>query len=220
MKKRITAFLSNDSAFGQLMAKIWIIIGSNLMFMIFSLPVITIGPGLVALYHVHLKSMRGHPDLNPVTEFWHGFRNNFRQAIIVWIVFLLVLLVALADIRFLTGQEGIMEYMRYMVYIISGLVLVIVGMLLPVMAAFADDLRGLCRNAFYFAAKNPARAILIAALYVFPLFLSYMDVQRLPLYGFLWVVCGFSLIVRIISFLLLKDFSRFLPPVDEDISEY
>ena len=132
MKKRITAFLSNDSAFGQLMAKIWIIIGSNLMFMIFSLPVITIGPGLVALYHVHLKSMRGHPDLNPVTEFWHGFRNNFRQAIIVWIVFLLVLLVALADIRFLTGQEGIMEYMRYMVYFISGLVLVIVGMLLCV----------------------------------------------------------------------------------------
>ena len=124
MKKRITAFLSNDSAFGQLMAKIWIVIGSNLMFMIFSLPVITVGPGLVALYHVHLKSMRGHSDLNPITEFWRGFRNNFRQAIIVWIVFLLVLLVALADIRFLTGQRGIMEYMRYMVYFISGLVLV------------------------------------------------------------------------------------------------
>ena len=106
MKTRITAFLSNDSAFGQLMAKIWIVIGSNLMFMIFSLPVITIGPGLVALYHVHLKSMRGHPDLNPVTEFWHGSRNNFRQAIIVWILFLLVLLVALADIRFLRRLPG------------------------------------------------------------------------------------------------------------------
>ena len=220
MKKRITAFLDNDSGFGQLMAKLWIIIGSNLMFMVFSLPVVTIGPALVALYHVHLKSMRGYPDLNPVTEFWNGFRNNFRQAAVVWIISLLALAVALADIRFLAGQKGIMELMRYMVYFITGALLVIVSILLPVMAAFADNLRGLCRNAVYFAARNPARAILIAALNVIPLILSYMDVQRLPLYGFIWVVCGFSLIARFISFLLLKDFSRFLPPVDEDLTEY
>ena len=102
MKKRIYAFLDNDSAFGRIMQKCWLIIGSNLMFMIFSLPVITIGPAFAALYHVHLKSMRGHDDLNPVTEFWTGFRNNFRQAVICWIIFLIIAFIALADIRFLT----------------------------------------------------------------------------------------------------------------------
>ena len=221
MKKRITAFLDNDSGFGQLMTKLWIIIGSNLLFMVFSLPVVTIGPALVALYHVHLKSMRGYPDQNPVTEFWYGFRNNFKQAAAVWIIFLLTAAIALADIRFLAGQNGLlMELMRYMVCFISGALFVTGCILLPVMAAFADNLRGLCRNAIYFAARNPARAILIAALNAVPLFLSYMDVQRLPLYGFIWVACGFSLTARIISSLLLKDFSRFLPPPDEDLTEY
>lgn len=215
MKKRISAFLDNDSAFGRLMSCLWIVIGSNLMFMIFSLPVITVGPALAALYHVQLKSMRGHADLNPITEFWKGFRSNFKQAMIFWIVFLLAAVVALLDIRFLAGVGDSVRYLRYAVCFVAGCAFAICCLILPVMAAFADSLSGLCRSAFYFAAKNPARTILIAAMNTIPLLISYLDVQRLPLYGFLWVTCGFGAIVRFESWLLLKDFNRFLPPVDE-----
>ena len=223
MKKRIYAFLDNDSAFGRIMQKCWLIIGSNLMFMIFSLPVITIGPAFAALYHVHLKSMRGHDDLNPVTEFWKGFRNNFRQAVICWIIFLIIAFIALADIRFLTGMGGqneMMVYFRYVVFFIVGVILAVGCMVFPVMAAFSDTLRGLMRSAFYFAAKNPARAVFIVVLNIVPYALSYIDVQRMPLYGFLWVICGFSVIARCISALLIRDFNRFLPPVDTGIEEY
>ena len=216
MKKRVYAFLDNDSAFGRLMQKCWILIGSNLMFMLFSLPVITIGPSLAALYHVQLKSMRGYEDLNPIREFWTGFRNNFKQAILFWIFFLLAAFIAVTDIRFLIGQNGVMEYLRYMVYFITAAVLAVSCIMFPVMAAFADTFGGLIRNAVYFAGKNPARAILIAALNVVPLALTYMDAQRMPLYGFLWVVFGFAAVSRIVSVLLIGDFNKFLPPIETE----
>lgn len=217
MRNRVSAFLDNDSAFGQLMTKFWVIIGSNLMFMIFSLPVITAGPAFAGLYHVQLKSMRGYPDLNPIREFWRGFVGSFKQAMIFWLVFLAAAFIALTDIRFLAGQNGGMEYLRYMIYFIVGIMLAVGCILIPVTAAFEDTSRGLLRNAFYFAARNPLRALFIVALNIVPLALSYIDVQRMPLYGFLWVVCGFAVIARIVSRLLIRDFNRFLPPVDEDL---
>ena len=43
MRELMSSFLSNDSAFGRLMTRCGVVIGANLMFVLFSLPVITIG---------------------------------------------------------------------------------------------------------------------------------------------------------------------------------
>ena len=87
--------------------------------------------------------------------------------------------------------------------------------LYPVMAAFADTIPHLLRNCLYFASKNPIRALGIAALNVGPLILTYADLSRMPLYAFLWAVCGFGAIAMIVSKLLIKDFNKFLPELDE-----
>jgi hypothetical protein len=83
------------------------------------------------------------------------------------------------------------------------------------MAAFDDSLRGLVRNAFYFIGKNPVRALLIALINAVPIVWTYMDLQRLPLYSFIWVTLGFSACAMAVSSLLIGDFNRFLPTLDE-----
>ena len=219
MREKIAAFLDNDSPFGRAMGKSGLIIGANLMFLIFSFPLITAGPALIALFTVTLKMNRGQNDQNPVKEFWRAFKENFMQGMIVWIIFLLILFIAVSDIRFLVDSEGIMRYFKYMVYFVSGAFLVLFVHLVPVIAAFRDTLPHLVRNALYFAAKNPARALLVTALFVGPMIFTYADLQRLPLYAFLWVVCGFALTAFIISKLLIKDFNRFLPEIPQDPKE-
>ena len=162
---------------------------------------------------------RGQNDQNFVKEFWRAFKENFKQGMIVWIIFLLILFIAASDIRFLVDSEGIMRYFKYMVYFVSGAFLVLFVHLVPVIAAFRDTLPHLVRNALYFAAKNPARALLVTALFIGPMIFTYADLQRLPLYAFLWVVCGFSLTAFAISKLLIKDFNRFLPEIPQDPKE-
>ena len=71
------------------MTKLGTIIAANLMFAVFSLPFFTIGAGLTALYHVMFKTLRSGGVVNPFKQFWTGFKTNFKQATISWLVFVL-----------------------------------------------------------------------------------------------------------------------------------
>lgn len=215
MKKRIWGIFNNESPFGRAMNLCGIVIIANILFVLVSMPVVTAGPAFVAMYHVMLKFMRSDGDINPFREFWNGLKNNFRQAMIVWLLFLVVAVIGIMDIRFAMYAKGVMTVFKYLIYFIFGIALLLVSHMAPVMAAFADTIPHLARNSVYFASKNPVRAIAITALNVGPLILTYMDLQRLPLYAFMWAVFGFGAIAFVVSKLLIKDFNVFLPELDE-----
>ena len=211
----IGQFLDNESSFGRLMTRCGIIIGANLMFVVFSLPLITMGPALTALYHVMLKTLRGDGDLNPFTQFWAGFKSNFKQSLIYWIIFLLVAVVGIIDLKF-CGQfdGGILKFFKYALLVVALIVITVTVYMMPVMAAFSDTIPHLMRNALFFISKNPVRMIIILFFNVFPLYLTYTDVQFQPLYAFIWAFFGFGAVAMLTSTLLLKDFSLYLPTVD------
>ena len=214
LKEKIWGILSEESLLGRITSRLWILFGANVLFVLFSLPIVTAGSAWVAMYHVCLKTLRVDSSLNPITEFWKGFRSNFKQSMIGFCVFLLAAAVLVLDIMFVSRTQDIMRTFRYPVYLLSGFLLMILFHVFPVMAAFSDSLRGLVRNAVYFAAKNPIRALLILALNAGPMIWTYRDVVRMPLYAFLWVTFGFASIAMICSKLLLKDFEKYLPEIE------
>ena len=214
MKERIWGILSEESLLGRITSRLWILFGANVLFVLFSLPIVTAGPAWVAMYYVCLKTLRVDSTLNPIREFWKGFRMNFKQAFLGFLGFLVIAAILILDIMFVARTQGSMRLFRYPVYVVSGIMLLILFHVIPVMAAFADTLKGLIRNGIYFAAKNPIRAILILALNVGPMVWTYYDVVRMPLYAFLWATFGFSTIAMICSGMLLKDFEQYLPSLD------
>ena len=214
MKERIWGILSEESLLGRITSRLWILFGANVLFVLFSLPIVTAGPAWVAMYYVCLKTLRVDSTLNPIKEFWNGFRMNFKQAFLGFLGFLVIAAILILDIMFVARTQGSMRLFRYPVYVVSGIMLLILFHVIPVMAAFADTLKGLIRNGIYFAAKNPVRAILILALNVGPMVWTYYDVVRMPLYAFLWATFGFSTIAMICSGMLLKDFEQYLPSLD------
>lgn len=214
MGRLINSIFNNDSVFGQIMTRLGIIIGANLMFLLFSLPMITIGPAIAALYHVMLRVLRSDGVLNPFKEFWIGFRNNLKQGILYWIAVLLITVAGILDIRFCNYAGGILIPFKYLNYTILAAVVAVTAYLFPVMAAFADTIPHLIRNAVFFIARNPFKMLLIVFLNVFPLVVTYLDQRLQPLYAFLWTVCGFGGIAMLNASFLVKDFSRFLPEVD------
>ena len=219
MKDFVNSIFNNDSPLGRFTTWFWLIFGANLMFILFTLPVVTAGPAFVGMYHVMLKALRTDPDRNPFREFWTGFRNSFKQAFLIWIAALAAGAFLFLEIRFCMETGGTMEYFKYALFGLLAILLILLFHLFPVIAAFESSFRGQIRNAFYFASKNPIRTIVILALNIGPLVMTYMDLQRLPLYTFLWVLGGFGLIALIVSKLLLKDFGKYLPDPDEGLEE-
>lgn len=109
MREIIGSFLSNDSRFGKLITKIGIIIGANLMFVLFSLPVFTTGAAFTGLHTVMLKTLRGDGVVNPFKQFWIGFKTNFKQATITWILFLFLIAFGYWDVSICRQATGFMN---------------------------------------------------------------------------------------------------------------
>ena len=219
MNNLVQGFLDNDSFFGRFMTKLGIIIAANIMFMLLSIPFFTIGAGLSALYYVMFRTLRSDGGVNPFKEFWAGLKMNFKQATISWILFVLLIAFLLVDIRICNAAGGTLGYLKIGAYAIGAVAVILYLYLIPVMAAFQDSLPHLIRNAAYFIGKKPWKALVILFFDIFPFVLTFSDLQMLPLYAFLWVLCGFGLQAMLGAALLLPEFEPYLAPKEEEGKE-
>ena len=219
MNNLIQGFLDNDSFFGRFMTKLGIIIAANIMFVLVSIPFFTIGAGFSALYYVMFRTLRGDGVVNPFKEFWAGLKANFKQATISWIIFVLLIAFLLTDIRICKAAGGALDLVKIAVYALGAAAVIIYLYLIPVMTAFRDTLPHLIRNAVYFLIKKPWKTVVILFFDIFPFVLTYSDLQSLPLYAFLWVLCGFGLQAMLGATLLLPEFAPYLASKEEEAEE-
>lgn len=214
MNEIISSFISNDSRFGQLMTRCGVIIGANLMFVLFSMPVFTIGASYTALHFVMLKALRGDGQVNPFKLFWQGFKTNFRQATLAFLAAVAFFAFLYADFRLIKASGSTLEMLRYPLIALGVIAAALMLYLVPTMAAFEDTIPHLLRNALYFAAKKIWKVPVILFFNIFPLYLTYTDPQMMPLYAFIWTFFGFGAVAMLNSSLLLPEMRPFLPRVD------
>ena len=215
MHELINSFISNESPFGRVMTKIGIIIGANLMFILFSLPVVTIGASYAGLYRVMLKTLRSGGVTNPFKQFWIGFKTSFLQSTAVWILYAALMAVCYFGLRICWQADGMIRMFQYALYGVILLLTIILIYTFPSIAAFEGRIPAHIRNAIYFAFHKPWWILVNLFFHVFPLYLTYSDPQMMPLYAFCWFFFGFGAIAMLTARLLIKDYNRFLPIVDD-----
>ena len=154
---------SYDSKFSQIMLKLCYGCYLNLLWMVCSLPVFTAGAATAALYDVTLRLAR-EEDPPVTTRFFKAFRENFRQATILWLILL--------GIGVLLGADGYILYHLYkgttgMVSVICtlGLALIIVAAIAYVIVLlYVFPLVASVKNTNFAMLKN---ALLIGIHYLF-----------------------------------------------------
>lgn len=80
-------FLAYDSKFSRILLKVSYSCYLNLLWILCSLPVFTIGASTAALYDVALRIVR-EEDPPLTSRFFKAFRANFRQATVLWLILL------------------------------------------------------------------------------------------------------------------------------------
>lgn len=217
--KWIQSILDNNSVFGQLMTRCGILIAANILFLLFSVPVVTAGASFAALYYTMLKVLRGEDELNPFRAFWQGFRENFKQATAAWLILLALGGFLCLEIFWCSQFTGPVAMFRYGLYALLLIEIVVASYLFPTMAAFRATLPQLIQDSIFFAIRRPVTLILILFANVGPLTLTYVDYVHLPVYAFLWCIVGFAGVAMFNSSLLVKQFAPYLSPVAEDEAE-
>ena len=82
-------FLSYDSKFGRLFLKLSYACCLNTLWFICCLPIVTIGASTTALYYTSFKIAKDEGSFI-TTMFFRSFKQNFKQATIIWIIMLII----------------------------------------------------------------------------------------------------------------------------------
>ena len=215
MHELIQGLISNESLFGRIMTRIGTVIAANILFVLFSMPVVTAGAAFAALHHTMFKMLRSKDAINPFKQYWKGFTGNFKQATITWLIALVLIVIGWFNVRICQQAGGFIGSIRYGVYALGIILFIILVYLFPTMAAFSDTLPNLIRNSIYWAIRKPFKLLVSLFFHFFPMFLTYTDRHFLPLYAFIWTTFGFAAIVLLTDYLLLSEFEPYLPLVDE-----
>ena len=89
-------FFSYDSTFGQIFIKISYGCCLNILWLICCLPIFTIGASTTALYYTSFKIAKDEGSFI-TTMFFRSFKQNFKQATVIWLIMLVTGLIIGAD---------------------------------------------------------------------------------------------------------------------------
>lgn len=214
MNERIISIFGNDTLFGKIMNTCGVIVATNLLFVIFSLPVVTIGASASAAHFVLLKMRKEDEGVNPFVLFWKSFKDNFVQSTIAWGIIFIAVIFGFLDIRICRQAKGFIYMLQYPIHIM-GLLLLIAGIyLFPIIASFENKLSILIQNTFYFVCKSFMKAIILGAMYYFCFFVTYLDSGLAPLFAFVWFFFGFGTLFYITDTFLYKEFEPYLNKIN------
>ena len=76
---------SYDSKFSRVVIKLCYACFLNLLWMLCSIPIITIGASTTALWYAGLKIIR-EQEYNAAGLFFRSFKQNFKQATVLWLI--------------------------------------------------------------------------------------------------------------------------------------
>lgn len=177
----------------------------NVFTILCSLPLFTMGAAFSALHAVLLKKVRGE-DPTISKPFFRAFRNNFKQATLLWLPMLLILGALVVDYILFKDRGGVIGPLMSTVTIIVAILWQAMFLyVFPLQARFENSNRQTYKNAWLLALGVFPRTVAMVIISLVPLFLFYTvgDVI-LPFYLMLGVSLPAYLCAKLYSPVFLK----------------
>lgn len=180
----------------------------NVFYILFSLPIITIGASTTALYSMMLKMID-----KKESAIWKGFveafKSNFKKATKIWLLILTALAIITAEIVFVIKYDGaIVSFYTVLVVVEIMLVIFTLPFLFPLVARYENTVWNTLKNAFLLTVSNFWSAIKIILGWGMPIILSvYYPITFLYTW-WAWLIFVFGLIAFCTSYTLRKVFRK------------
>lgn len=190
----------------------------NLLFLLCSIPIFTVGAAATAMQYALRRSRAGEG--SAARDFFSSFRMNFRQATIIWLI-LLVLLAALGMNFWLVSawQGSLAAVMRIGLTVVGIVIVFVLSMVFPLLAQFDNSVANTLKNSLMLSLISPVRSLAASALNLAPVALAVLLPNLFEVTAVLWTVilCGTS--AYLIQMLYSPLFNRLIPQQAESGEE-
>lgn len=189
----------------------------NILCIICCIPVITIGPSITAMFYVTLKMVRNEESY-VFRGFFHSFKQNFRQGVIINLIMIVVGAVLLFDLYFtrqMSGENRLYMVLGYVFMVALALYLMIFTYIYPMLAKFYNSIKNTFRNALLVSIRHLPYTILMLVITAVPVLLMFFVPQTAAYVLLFYILLGFSTIAYINSRFFVKIFDRYIPATEE-----
>lgn len=178
---------SIDSPLMQGLSKILDCIFLSILWVVFSLPLITFGASTSALYYTANKTIRNSRGY-VWQQFWRGFKSSFKQSTILWLIFLLIMFLLYNDIQ-IVGLLG-SGNLAFAAKVFFTVLMVVLGMVVmyifPYVARFSAPLKSVAKNCAFMMVRHlpwSFLALLVIAVTAFIMWLIPITIFFMPTLG-------------------------------------
>lgn len=210
---------SIDGPFFTFMSRVADFIILNLLFIVCSLPIFTIGASCTAMSYVTMK-MKDGDEGYIAKSFFKSFKENFKQATGMWMIYLLIAAVLGVDLYVVRHSTG-SGWKAMSVFITAGWVLwfMIVSWAFPLMARFVNTVKGTMHNALYLAIGNAPKTIAFTLICAGCGFITIYNTTTF-IWGLLvWILVGFSALSYLNSSFQYKQIHALMPEETDEITD-
>ena len=161
------SFFDSESPFSRLLGRVLDIVVLSVLWLVCSLPVVTVGPASAALYYSCAKCLR-HQEPGPYRNFFSAFRQNLKTGIGATAVLLLLAVLLGAGYRFLAGAAGsgspVWGAVRVMYLVLLVIPVSVAACAFPLLSRFTYTVGALLSNSLRMTFRHLPRMVAAGAL--------------------------------------------------------
>ena len=208
--------MNYDNMFIRLLNRLGDAMILSLMFIIGSLPIITIGTSMTATYYAAMKGVQGD-DGYVFKNYIKSYKENLKQSVVIWLIMAVVLFVFGVDLWFWLKQwqdarVGIAKPMIAVSVVLLAVAVFITMYVFPLQAKFDNKTSVQIRNAFLLSIKNfPTTLLLVVLTVVIGWCFYYQVAIAVVAFG----LFGFGFCAYVYAYFMLNCLKPYLEPAPE-----
>lgn len=207
-------FIYGDTPAGNFLKCAFNLVILNLLWVIFSIPIITMGPATTALYSSISALTRGEEQMT--RTFLKGFKRNFKQSFLLWLITLIIGFLLYWGLYITSFWDQARTAAMIIQSIPCLLYLMIISYAYPLLAEFETTIPKLLENSILLSIGHFPRSIAIVVITLLPVLALYLLPSVIVCAVFVWLPIGFSLCAYFNYKLLMPVFAPFRPKKPDD----
>jgi uncharacterized membrane protein YesL len=184
---------------------------TNLIWVLTSIPIITMGASTTSLFYIMGKVIRDE-DIKVLRDYWKSFKMNFKQATVIWVVLLLLYAIVYINIENMALMGSMERYIKPIQYFILIELTIMTIYIFPLLSRYHITTKNLLKASFFIGSRHlltTALCLASAALIVF-LTLSFTG---------LFILLFVSLYALVSYYLIQRVTKRYMPENQETKSQ-
>lgn len=178
----------------------------NVLTVLLSLPVVTAGAAIAALYDATWRILQDEGSV--YGAYFRAFKSNFKQATVLWLLTLASGALLLFCLLFYLNNS--MQVLVVLASLILLLWSITEAWIFPLQSRFENPVRITLKNAVYCAIGYLPRSLVMAALNLLPWVVFLFQTTLWLQMGFIWAVIWFALAAYVNMRLIRKPFKKLM----------